>query len=125
MNETSDQTNTKTNNTSKSVDWISQNKKSLSLILLSVSCFSLITSVWKRTRKTNDFGYQKILETPGLRRNVQHASWIWAIQAFGISSAIVGLGASGLALSAGYYYNVSSVHIYIKDNLILLLVGCS
>ena len=90
-------------------NWIRDNKTSLSLVLVSVSCASLVASIWKRTKKTSDFGFQKILQTPGLRGNVQHASWLWAMQAFGISTALVGMGASGLALSAGYYYNVSSV----------------
>ena len=89
--------------------FIKSNKTSLGLGLLGVSCLSLVWSIRKRTGKTGDFGYANIMKNPGIRGNVQHASWLWAIQAFSISTALVGVGFSGLALGLGYYYNVSSV----------------
>ena len=92
--------------------FIKDNKTSIGLVFMSISCASLVFSVWKRTRKTNDFGWSKIMKNPGIRGNVQHASWLWAMQAFGISSALVGLGFGGLALGLGHYMNVSSVWLF-------------
>lgn len=39
----------------------------------------------------------------------QHAAWIWTIRAFAVSTAIVGLGATGVAASISYGMGVSSV----------------
>jgi hypothetical protein len=89
--------------------FIKRNKTSLGLGFLGLSCLFLVASIRKRTAKTRDFGLEDIMKNPGIRGNVQHASWLWAMQAFGISTAIVGAGFSGLALGLGHYYNVSSV----------------
>ena len=90
-------------------DFVSKNKKTIATSLLAISFTSCIISILKRTRKTSDFGFSNLVNAPYLRGNVQHASWIWAMRAFTLSTSIVGLGMTGLVVSLSYYYNVSTV----------------
>ncbi|KAJ3371212.1 hypothetical protein HDU91_005483 [Kappamyces sp. JEL0680] len=89
--------------------FIKQNKALLASAFLGISFASLIWSIRKKTRGTRDFGLERLMKEPALQGNVQHASWIWAIRAFALSTSVVGLGAVGMAVGVGYYMNVSSL----------------
>ena len=81
--------------------------------------YCTLTLTLTLTLGTADFGMAKITSNPAIRGNMQHASWIWAMQAFGLSTAIVASGACGIALGVGHYMGVGSV---CGSSLLLMLI---
>jgi hypothetical protein len=90
-------------------EFIKQNKTKIVAGFATISLFSLLYSVRKKTRGTSDLGMQRLISDPYLKGNVQHASYIWAFRAFTVATCIVGLGAIGVSFTVSHYMDVSSV----------------
>ena len=66
----------------------------------------------KGTKGTSDFGFSRTLNSSKLyKADPRYAAYIWAIQAFSISTSIVGLGALTVGFGITKYYDFKSVRI--------------
>jgi hypothetical protein len=88
---------------------LKQYKQPIVTGLVAVGFASMIFSIRRKTRGTRDFGYQKIMNTPGIQGNGRYASYIWAFRAFMLSTSIVGLGSIGIGFGVSHYFGVSSL----------------
>ncbi len=81
--------------------------------LLTVGFGSVIYSIRKNTKGTNDFGYAKLLKTPGLQSNAaKYSAWIWATRALALSTSIVGLTTVVVGYGISEYYQIESVFLF-------------
>jgi hypothetical protein len=77
--------------------------------LLGVAFGSMIYSIRKNTKGTKDFGYEKIMNTPGIQGNGRYASYIWAFRAFALSTSIIGLGSICVGFGVSQFFGVRSL----------------
>lgn len=88
-------------------------KKPIVTGFLTIGFGSVIYSIRKNTRGTNDFGYTKLTKTPGIQGSVnaaKYSAWIWATRAFALSTAIVGLTTVVIGYGISEYYEIDSVY---------------
>jgi hypothetical protein len=89
--------------------FLRENKQPIAIGFTAAGLASIIYSIKSKTRGTKDFGYERIMNTPGINGNARYASYVWAFRAFMLSTSMVGLGAIGIGFGVSRYFQVSSL----------------